>query len=126
MFCYFCQNLIRQTPLYRQKGVQISRTSTLQRHADYKEHEDAADEEAMRDIFSNRQHRVFNKTITNHPHNEDIATVRYDSLLNSLGEAGLESVKNLPVGGMQDAIATTHLKRMFLLACLYECEKKVE
>jgi len=49
---------------------------------------------------------------------EDIATVKYDSLLNFLDEVGLESVKNLRVGGnatyrshqsaegMQDAIAT--------------------
>ena len=49
---------------------------------------------------------------------EDIMTVKYDSLLNFLDEVGLESVKNLRVGGnatyhshqsvegMQDAIAT--------------------
>lgn len=49
---------------------------------------------------------------------EDIATVKYDSLLNFLDEVGLESVKNLRVGGnntyrshqsaegLQDAIAT--------------------
>ena len=49
---------------------------------------------------------------------EDITTVKYDSLLNFLDEVGLESVKNLRVGGnatyhshqsvedMQDAIAT--------------------
>ena len=49
---------------------------------------------------------------------EDIATVKYDSLLNFLDEVGLESVKNLWVGGnatywshqsaegLQDAIAT--------------------
>ena len=49
---------------------------------------------------------------------EDIATVKYDSLLNFLDEVGLQSVKNLQVGGnatyrshqsaegMQDAIAT--------------------
>ena len=49
---------------------------------------------------------------------EDVTTVKYDSLLNFLDEVGLESVKNLRVGGnatyhshqsvegMQDAIAT--------------------
>ena len=30
---------------------------------------------------------------------EDIATVKYDSLLNFLDEIGLENVKNLPAGG---------------------------
>ena len=57
----FVRNLRRQTPLHRQN----LRTSTLQRHKDCKEHEDAVNEEAISDTFSNTQRRVFrtlNKT----------------------------------------------------------------
>ena len=88
---------------------------------------DAVNEEAMRDTFSNTQHRLFraqSQAILTAMRavywlaKEDIATVKYDSLLNFLDEVGLESVKNLRVGenvtyqshqsaeGMQDAIAT--------------------
>ena len=81
----------------------------------------------MRDTFSNTQRRVpreQSQAILTAMRalywlaKEDIATVKYDSLLNFLDEVGLESVKNLRVGGnatyhshqsaesMQDAIAT--------------------
>lgn len=88
---------------------------------------DAVNEEAMRDTFSNTQHRLFraqSQAILTAMRavywlaKEDIATVKYNSLLNFLDEVGLESVKSLRVGenvtyqshqsaeGMQDAIAT--------------------
>ena len=96
----FVGNLRRQTPLHRQNGVQIR---TLQRYEDYKEHEDAVSEEAyMRDTFSNTQSRVFraeSQAILTAMRavywlaKEDIATVKYDSLLNFLDEVGLESVR---------------------------------
>jgi len=57
MFCYFVRNLRRQTPLHRQKGVQILEPQ-LCIGIDCKEHEDAVNEEAMRDTFSNSQRRV--------------------------------------------------------------------
>ena len=81
----------------------------------------------MRDTFSNTQHRLFRAQLqailtamraVYWLAKEDIATVKYDSLLNFLDEVGLESVKSLRVGenvtyrshqsaeGMQDAIAT--------------------
>ena len=65
---------------------------------------------------------------------KDIATVKYDSLLSFLDEAGLESVKNLRVRGnatyrshqsaegMQDAIATDEKKsghQELNFSCLY-------
>ena len=59
----------------------------------------------MRDTFSNTQHRLFraqSQAILTAMRaiywlaKEDIATVKYDSLLNFLG---LKSVKNLRVGG---------------------------
>ena len=81
----------------------------------------------MWDTFSNTQHCVFraqSQAILTAMiavywlAKGDIATVKYDSLLNFLDEVGLESVKSLRVGenvtyqshqsaeGMQDAIAT--------------------
>ena len=48
----FIKNLRKQTPLHRQKGVQI---------LDCKEYEVAVNKEALRDTFSNTQHRVFRK-----------------------------------------------------------------
>ena len=62
----------------------------------------------MRDTFNNTQRRVFraqSQTIFTAMRpvywlaKKDIATVKYDSLLNFLDEVGLESVKNLRVGG---------------------------
>ena len=127
MFCYFCRKSKKTNPFASAEGCTNFRTSTLQRHKDCKEHEDAVNEEAMRDTFSNTQRRVFREqsqailTAMRAVYwlaKEDIATVKYDSLLNFLDEVGLESVKNLRVGGnatyrshqsaegMQDAIAT--------------------
>ena len=72
------------------------------------EHEDAVNEEAMRDTFSNIQCCVFREQLqailtamraVYWLAKEDIATVKYDSLLNFLDEVGLESVKNVRVGG---------------------------
>ena len=62
----------------------------------------------LRDTFNNTQRRVFralsqaNFTATRAVYGlakEDIATVKYDSLLNFLDEVGLENVENLRVGG---------------------------
>ena len=127
MFCYFCRKSKKTNPLALVEGCTNFRTSTLQRHKDCKEHEDAVNEEAMRDTFSNTQRRVLREqsqailTAMRAVYwlaKEDIATVKYDSLLNFLDEAGLESVNNLRVRGnatyrshqngegMQDAFAT--------------------
>ena len=127
MFCYFCRQSKKTNPFASAEGCTNFRTSTLQRHKDCKEHEDAVSEEAMRDTFSNTQRRLFraeSQAILTAMRavywlaKEDIATVKYDSLLSFLDEVGLESVKNLRVGGnatyrshqsaegMQDAIAT--------------------
>ena len=46
-------------PFASAEGCTNFRTSTLQRHKNCKEHEDAVNEEAMRDTFSNTQRRVF-------------------------------------------------------------------
>jgi len=54
----FVRNLRKQTPLHRQKGVQILEPQ-LCKDKDCKEHEDAVNEVAMRDTFSNTQGRVF-------------------------------------------------------------------
>jgi len=111
--------------LLRQKCVQILELQLCQ-DIKTKEHDDAVNKIAMTpDTFSNTQRRVFGKqsqAILTEMRavywlaKEGIATVKYDSLLNFLGEVGLESVKNLPVGGnatyrshqsvksMQDAI----------------------
>lgn len=100
---FFVGNLRRQTLLHRQNGVQVLRPQ-LCNDKDCKEHEDAVNEEAMRDTFSNTQHRVFraqSQAILTAMRavywlaKEDIATVKYDSLLIFLDEVGLESVKNL-------------------------------
>ena len=121
MFCYFCQKSKKTNPFASAEGCTNFRTSTLQRHKECKEQEDAVNEEAMRDTFSNTQRRVFILTTMRAvywPAKEDIATVKYDSLFNFLDEVGLKSVKNFQVGGnatyrshqsaegMQDAIAT--------------------
>ena len=57
----FVGNLRKQTPFASAEGCTNFRTSTLQRHKDCKEHEDAVDEEAMRDTFSNTQPRVLTR-----------------------------------------------------------------
>ena len=127
MFCYFCRKPKKTNPFASVEGCTNFRTSTLHRHKDCKEHEDAVNGEAMRDTFSNTQRHVFRAQLqailtamgaVYWLATEDIATVKYDSLLNFLDEVGLESVKNLRVGGnatyrshqsaegMQDAIAT--------------------
>ena len=64
---------------------------------------------AMRDMFRNKQCCVFreqSQAILTEMRAlywlaKDIATVKYDSLLNFLDDVSLESVKNLPVGGMK-------------------------
>ena len=112
--------------MHRQNGVQILEPQ-LCKDIKTKEYEESFNEEAMRDTFSKTQRRVFrehSQAILTEMRavywlaKEDIATVKYDSLLNFLDEVVLESVKNLPVGGnatyrshqsaegMQDAIAT--------------------
>ena len=105
MFCFFCQKSKKTNPVALAERCTNFRTSTLQWHKDCKEHEDAVNEEAMRDTFSNTQHRLFraqSQAILTAMRaiywlaKEDIATVKYDSLLNFLG---LKSVKNLRVGG---------------------------
>ena len=53
MFCYFVRSLRRQTPSNRQKGVQILEPQHCE------EHEDAVNEEALRDMFSNMRCHVF-------------------------------------------------------------------
>lgn len=128
MFCYFCRKSKKTNPFASAEGCTNFRTSTLQRHKDCKEHEDAVSEEAMGDTFSNTQRCVFleqnrkpSLTAMRAVYwlaKEDMATVKYDSLLNFLDEVGLESVKNLRVGGnatyrshqsaegLEDAIAT--------------------
>ena len=96
----FVRNL-RQTPLHQQKDVQILEPSTLHRHKDCKEHEDAVNEEAMRDTFNNTQHHVFraqSQVILTAMRavywlaKEDVATVKYNSLLNFLDEVGLKQI----------------------------------
>jgi len=58
MFCHFCQKSKKTNPFALAEGFTNFRTSTLHRHKDCKEHEDAVNEEAtcMRDMFSNTQH----------------------------------------------------------------------
>ena len=56
-FAIFVRNLRRQSPLHRQKDVK-SLEPQLCIGIDCKEHEDAINEEAMRDTFRNTQHRV--------------------------------------------------------------------
>ena len=71
------------------------------------EHEDAVNEEAVRNMFRNIQCRVFREQLTAiltamravyWLTKEDIGTVKYGSLLNFLDEVGLRSVKNVRVG----------------------------
>ena len=61
MFCYFCWKSKKTNPFASAEGCTNFRTSTLQRHKDCKEHEDAVNEEAMRDTFSNTQPRVLTR-----------------------------------------------------------------
>ena len=101
MFCYFCQKSKKANPFALAERCTNFGASTLQRHRDCKEHEDAVNEEAMRDreqsqAILTEMRAVYWLT------NEDIATVKYDSLLNFLDEVGLESVKNLRVGGNEE------------------------
>ena len=57
MFCYFCRKSRKTNPFASAERCTNFRTTTLHRHKDCKEHEDAVNEEAMRDTFSNT-HRV--------------------------------------------------------------------
>ena len=66
MFCYFCLKSKKTNPFASAEGCINFRTSTLQRHKDCKEHEDAVNEEAMRDMFSNTQRRI-----TSHSHSNE-------------------------------------------------------
>ena len=85
-------------------------TSTLQRHKGCKEHEDAVNEE---DTFSKTQCCVLREqsqailTAMRAVYWLDkvdihVATVKHDSWLNFLDEVGLESAKNLRVGGSEE------------------------
>ena len=55
MFCHFCRKSNKKNPFASAEGCTNFRTSTLHRHKDCKGHEDAVNEEAMRDTFN----RVF-------------------------------------------------------------------
>ena len=57
MFLNFCRNLRSQTPLHQQKGVQILEPQFCI-VIDCKEHEDAVNEEPVREMLSNTQHCV--------------------------------------------------------------------
>ena len=86
--------------MHRQKSVNILEPPQL-----CEEHEDA-----MRDTFSNIQRHVFREqsqailTAMRAVYwvAKDIATVKYDLLLNFLDEVGLVSVKNVRVGGNEE------------------------
>ena len=89
MFCFFCYKSKKTNPFASAEGRTNFRTSTLQRHKDGREHEDAVNEEPMRDTFSNTQRRVFraqSQAILTAMRavywlaKEDIATVKYDLL----------------------------------------------
>lgn len=111
MFCYICQKS-RTNRFAAADGCTNFRTPTLQRHIDCKE-------QAMRDAFNKAQSQAILTAMraVYWLAKEDIATVKYNSLLNFLDEVGLKSVKNLQVAGnatyqshqsvegMQDAIA---------------------
>ena len=90
MFCYFCQKS-KTNPFALAEGCTDFRPSTFQRQKDCKEHEDAINEEAMKDTFRSTQHCAFREqsrailTAMRAVYwlaKEDIATVKYDSLLN--------------------------------------------
>ena len=106
-------------------GCTNFRTSTLQRHKDCKDFEDALHEEVMQDTFNNQQHHVIREQscaiITAMKADywlakEDIVIVKYNSMLTFLDEVGINCVKDLQVGrnatywshqsakSMQDAI----------------------
>lgn len=100
VFCYFCQKS-KTNSFASAKGCTNFRTSTLHRHKDCKEYEDAVNEEAMRDTFNNTQHHVFraqSQVILTAMRavywlaKEDVATVKYNSLLNLLDEVGLKQI----------------------------------
>ena len=111
MCCYFCRKSKKANPFASADKCTNFGTSTLQRHKDCKEHEDAVSKETMRDTFSNTECRVLRKQ-SQVIHTAmraiywldkvDIAIVKHDSLLNFLDEIGLESAKNLRVGGSEE------------------------
>ena len=97
MFCYICQKSKKTNPFASAEGCTNFRTPTLQRHIDCKEHKDAINEEAMRDTFNKAQSQAILTAMraVYWLAKEDIATVKYNSLLNFPDEVGLEIVKNL-------------------------------
>ena len=76
MFCYFCQKSKRANPFALAEGCTNFRTSTLQRLKDCKEHDDAVNEEAMRDTFSNTQRCVFTTIIFAEMQNRSLVSER--------------------------------------------------
>ena len=110
-FCYFCRKSNETNRFASAEGCTHFRASTLQRHKDCKEDEDAVNEQAMREMFRNTQRHVFREqsqailTAMRAVYwldKEDKATVKYDSLLNFLDEVGLKSVKSVRVGGIEE------------------------
>ena len=108
MFCYFCRKSKKANPFASAEGCTDFETSTLQRHKGCKEYEDTVNEE---DTFSSTQCRVLREqsqailTAMRAVYwldKVDIATVKHDSWLNFLDEVGLESAKNLRVGGSEE------------------------
>ena len=106
MFCHFCHR--SKTNPFGSAGCTNFRTSTLQRHKDCKDHEDALHEEVMRDTFNNQQRCVMREqshaiiTAMKAVYwlaKEDIATVKYNSMLTFLEEVGVTCVKDLHVAG---------------------------
>ena len=57
MLCQFCRKSKKANP-FGSAGCTNFRTSTLQRHKDCKDYQDALHEEVMRDRFNNQQRRV--------------------------------------------------------------------
>ena len=113
MFCYFCRKSKEIHRFASAEGCTHFRALTLQRHKDCKEDGNAVNEEAMRDMFSNTQRRLFREQsqailiamrAVYWLVKEDKATVKYDSLLNFLVEVGPKSVtcKSVRVGGIEE------------------------
>ena len=85
----------KTNPFASAKGCTNFRTSTLQRRKDCKEHDDAVNEEAIRDTFNSTQCCVLREQLQAiltamraiyWLAKEDIATVKYDLLLNFVDE----------------------------------------
>ena len=93
-----CSAIFVGNPFALTEGCTNFRTSTLQRHKHCKEHEDVVNEEAMRDLFSNTKNQE-KKVLT--PIKLNFSCLYHFS-----------------------CVARIRLKKRFLLACLYECNKK--